>query len=108
MEASNRERLYLFTIVKGNANAFDTLTKPRKGFLSPAFIDRFNTYSFFIPRTRTYDRNDHILRGNGIGIERICEFLMNEGKNKQFYPVYDKKAFEDTLQRFDQSVSTLR
>lgn len=91
----NRAKLHIATIIDDNKQGKAALTWANKNPNIPNFYDLgiMNTY-FIIPLLpKFYFHKTKILRGSIDLLDDIVRFLNDEGKKKQFFPVYTKEYF---------------
>ena len=90
-----RAKLHIATIIEDNKQGKIALTWANKNPNIPNFYDLgiMNTY-FILPILPKFtSQKIKIIRGSADLLEDIVQFLNNEGKKKQFFPVYTKEYF---------------
>ena len=90
-----RAKLHIATIIDDNKQGKAALTWANKNPNIPNFYDLgiMNTY-FILPLLPKFiSKQIKIIRGSIELLDDIVQFLNNEGKKKQFFPVYTKEYF---------------
>jgi hypothetical protein len=97
-------RGYLNTIIDDNAHAQTALASGRRGMPLYTDLGRYICYAVSINRRRRIKPSPgiEIATGRGVGINDIVGFLNEEGRRKQFFPVYKVDDFpSDYTRGFD-------
>jgi hypothetical protein len=91
--------LYLCTFVDGGGNSMQIMTRSRSGLLRFHPWGAYHTYSLLAPRHSPRRSSRHgfsaVHRARREGVPGLLEFLNEEGRKKQFYPVLETRDFFD-------------
>jgi hypothetical protein len=95
LQTDNEADIHFATIVNDNKNAKIALTWKNKSSSIPNLCDlgTINTY-FVFPIFRKRLKNNMIIKHGSLEIlDDIVSFLNEEGRRKQFYPIYTREYF---------------
>jgi len=89
-----RVSIYLTSIVEDNLTALETLTSGKAGLPKYNDFGRFNTKMIGLRKKKPCKITGiDVRRGEKKSLEKICNFLYNTGRAKQFFPVYCPEDF---------------
>ncbi len=94
LHKDNRVKIYLTSIVEDNKSALKILTSGKAGL--PKYNDFGKYFTRMIglkKRKRISSSGTEIFRGNKKALDKICKFLNDVGKEKQFFPYYTPEDF---------------
>ncbi len=92
LDADRKVSFYLTTIISDNKKAIATLESGKASLPKYQKIGQFAT--FLIPKQRVKTTKDfEIHRGDNFTIEELLCFINQHGKEKQFFPRYEKEDF---------------
>lgn len=92
LHQDRRTPFYLTTIIEDNENAKKLLTVKREGMPEYADLGLFQTFILKVSKSKL-ECSKNIVRASKDNLEDMVEFIQDEGKNKQFFPLYMQEDF---------------
>jgi hypothetical protein len=87
---------YLCSVFNSNKNALRLLTSGKGGLPTTKVIGQYHTYAFRPRRINRKKSSDFNIQNATMNdVPTLVQFLNEEGRNRQFFPCYSQKDFEE-------------